>query len=68
MQPLADAAIKILAEMIVICAINALPFRRLKSIDETLKGLRRDTRRIERRIDAHDRHAGIDTRSTSDAV
>lgn len=66
---MAEALIKILAELIVVSALNLLPFRRLKSIDVSLKGLRRDLRRTRnnvgychRRIDRHDDHAGISTR------
>lgn len=68
-MPLAEAITKILAELIVIFALNLFPFRRLKSIDGTLKLLRRDLRyhagRLdyhERRIDRHDAHAGISTK------
>jgi len=66
---LAETVTKILAELIVIFALNWLPFRRLKSIDRTLKGLRHDLRHVrvrldrhERRIDRHDDHAGINTK------
>lgn len=50
-----DAIMKILAELIVISVLNWLPFRRLKSIDATLKGLRRDLRRTGKRLDHHER-------------
>lgn len=74
-MPLAEAILKILAELIVVSALNLLPFRRLRSIDATLKALRRDLRRIrdqhgrrldqhERRIDRHDENAGINTKET----
>lgn len=63
MQPFADALVTVLAEAILLSAINLLPLRQLKSIDATLKELRGDLLRNERRIDQHDQHARIDTRS-----
>ena len=67
MNPIAQAVIIILAEAIVAGLVNVLPSltssRRLKSIDATLKGLRRDLRRTAKRIDLHDQRAGIDTRT-----
>lgn len=66
---MSEAIIKILAELIVIFALNWVPFRQLKAIHRTLKGVRRDLRRVsarldrhERRLDRHDAHAGINTK------
>lgn len=73
MQPFAETLVKLAAEMIVLSLVNLLPFRRLKSIDRNIKGLRRDQRRTktlhgrrldqhERRIDRHDGELGINTK------
>lgn len=79
MQLMLDFALKFSAELIVLSLINLLPFRRLRSIEKTLKGLRHDLRRArrssvrhrtrlddhERRIDRHDAALDLDTKEKS---
>jgi hypothetical protein len=63
---MADALTKILAELIVLSVFNWFPMRRMKSIERTLKGMRRDLHRgrrwtaggfarHRRRLDDHER-------------
>lgn len=69
MQAFAEALIKILAELIALSLMQLLWRGRLTSIDKNVRGMRRDLRRTRndvgychRRLDAHDDHAGIDTK------